>query len=91
MLDGVDEWIHEDDDELAEEYGYAVVRRMSSGALLLLALWLKREAKKGLRGKAAALWDVQGLEHYNDPPRAALEAAVECLAQVKEAHECIGK
>ena len=91
VLDGVDEWIHEYDEDLAEELDYVDTRRMSSGALLLLALWLKPETKKGLRGQASAhLWDVQGLvqEHF---PRAALETAVECLAQVKEAHACIGK
>lgn len=91
VLHRADEWVYEYDEVLAEELEHADIRRMSNGALLLLALWLKCEAKKGLRGKAAvAMWDVQGLAHEYFP-RAALDAAVKCLAQVKEARACIGK
>ena len=65
QIGGVDEYIYEYDDELAEEHDYADICRMSNGALLLLALWLEREAKKRLRG------DVEYLEHEHFPARGA--------------------
>ena len=43
-------------------------RKASHGALLLLALWLKRRAKKALQGGGrAGLWEVVGLEEPDDP------------------------
>jgi hypothetical protein len=58
---------------------------ITNGALLLLLLWLKREAKKALAGQApAALWDVRGLP-LSDMPDAIKRATDNCLAQLGKA------
>ena len=59
--------------------------------MLLLLLWLKREAKKALRGEGGrALWDVRGL--HLDQVHASMKQIIEThLAQLEEARTQIHK
>ena len=70
-----------------DKYGW----HPSEGGVLLLLLWLKREAKKALRGEGeGALWDVRGLLRRDMNP--SLKQITEThLAQLKEARTQIRK
>ena len=64
---------------------------LTAGAVLLLLLWLKREAKKALQGDGeAAKWDVQGLRP--DGKHTALKQITEThLTRLEEARTHIHK
>ncbi len=58
---------------------------LSVGALALLLLWLKREAKKEAEGQGpGVVWDVRGLHGMNIPVSAKAMVS-HCVAQLEEA------
>jgi hypothetical protein len=84
----VDENMYEDDDDFRVFSGELVTRPgLTVGALALLLLWLKREAKKAVDGTGpAAVWEVRGLIGMTLPTFAE-NMASHCLNQLKKARE----
>ena len=66
---------------------------LTAGAVLLLLLWLKREAKKALEGEGkGALWDVKVMASLLDDMHPSIKQITEThLSQLKEAHTQISK
>ena len=64
---------------------------LTQGPMLLLLLWLKRQAKKALQADGeGVLWDVQGLRLNHMNP-SMMQIADTALAQMKDARSQIRK